>query len=63
MVQRGRRTRLPLEPEECARLPRDGIGENLERDEPVQADVLGLVHHTHPTTADGRCGNVRWSAR
>ena len=52
IVQRGRRTRLSVEPAERVRIPRDCLGEKLERDEPVQANVLGLVHHTHPATAD-----------
>ena len=47
MVQRGRGTRLLLEPAEGVRIPRDGLGQELERDEPVQADVFGLVHHAH----------------
>ena len=65
MVQRGRRTRLPLEPAERVRIPRDGLGEKLERDEPVQADVLGLVHHAHPATRppSRRCGSGRRSDR
>ena len=48
VVQRGRGTRLPLEPAERVRIARDGFGQKLERDEPVQASVLGLVHHAHP---------------
>ena len=51
MVQRGRRTRLSLEPAERVRIPGDGLGEKLERDEPVQADILGLVHDAHPASA------------
>ena len=28
------------------------IGQELQRDEAMQAGVLGLVDHTHPTAAD-----------
>jgi hypothetical protein len=51
MVQCRGRTRLPLEPAERVRISRDGLREKLQCDEPVEADILGLVHHAHPTRA------------
>ena len=36
---------------ECLRVFGDFVGKELQSHEPVQADVLGFVNHTHPAAA------------
>ena len=51
MVQRRRRLRLALETRQRLRIARDVVGQELQRDEAVQARVLGLVDHAHAAAA------------
>ena len=52
MVQRRGRLRFAVEAVAGDRIVGDLLGEQFEGDEPVQPGVLGLVHHTHATTAE-----------
>src|SRR6202022_1988668 len=51
VVQGGSRSRLPLETAERLAISSHLLGEELERHEPVQAAILGLIDHAHPATA------------
>jgi hypothetical protein len=50
MIQRRSRPRFPPKALECLLVARDVIGEKLERYEPPQLGVFGLVNHAHAAT-------------
>ena len=52
VVERARRPRLAEEPLAELLLAGDLRGNDLQRDLPPQADVLGAVHHAHPAATD-----------
>ena len=52
MVERASRPRLAEEPLAELLLAGDLRGNDLQRDLPPQADVLGAVHHAHPAATD-----------
>ena len=52
MVQRGRGLRFALKTVERLRIARDIFGQEFQRDEAVQARVLGLVDDAHAAAAE-----------
>src|ERR1700719_3056425 len=51
MIQGGSGTSFPTEPLQHCGILGDQIGQEFESHHPAQLDVLGLVDHTHPATA------------
>src|SRR5712691_8680967 len=52
MVQGGSSLRFPLKPAQRLGISRDFIGQEFQGNKSVKPGVLGLVDHTHPTTAE-----------
>ena len=52
MIQRRSSLSLAAKTAECGRVTGDIFGKELQSDETVQPRVLGLVHHSHPATAE-----------
>ena len=52
MVQTGENLRLPLEPGEPIRISRKRLGQDLQRDLPVQLGIGGLIDLAHAPLAD-----------
>ena len=51
MVEGGGGAGFAAEAFECLRILRHVVGKKLESDKSTQRSVFGLVHHTHPATA------------
>jgi len=51
MIQGRCGARLSAKPLQHLRVASNVIGQELEGDEPAQASILGLVHHTHSAAA------------
>ena len=47
MIEGGGRLRFPLETFQSLAILGQGLGQELERDKPVQAGVFSLVDHAH----------------
>ena len=54
MVQRGKHLGFALEPGEAVWIECEGLGKNLERDVPIQPDIVGLIHLAHPARPNQR---------
>src|SRR5215472_6260654 len=52
MVERGRRLSFTLEPFQCLAVLRQSLGQELECDEAMKLDILGLVDDTHAAAAE-----------
>lgn len=52
MIERGKRARLPLETGQPAGVRRDGLGQHLDGDFPLQPRVAGAVHLAHAAHAE-----------
>ena len=52
VVQAGKHLRFPLKPSEAIRISGERLGQDLERDLPVQLRVGGLIDLAHPALTD-----------
>ena len=52
MIQRRSGLRFALKTSQCLLVLGHRIGQEFQRDEPVQPGVLGLIDHTHPAAAE-----------
>ena len=52
VVEGGGGAGLPQEPRAAVWVGGSARGQHLERNQPVEEGVAGLVHHPHPTLAD-----------
>ena len=54
MVDRCEHLGFALEPGEAVRIERETVGENLERDVPIQRGITGVIHLAHSAFANFR---------
>ena len=52
MIQSGRGLGFPTKTFQCLRVFRQFLGQELQRDEPMQLDILGLIDHTHAAATE-----------